>query len=97
MKQYQLFRQEEVYVDFQITRTKPGAQVGLDTRQGLQSVTGSRPIGARHEQWQELFHTAMREASYMIFVVTEEFRASQWCRIEWGLMIHENLRRRSRT
>ena len=94
MKHYSLYHVEAVYVDSVVARTNPAAVIERDMRAHMRSPTGATFIGARLENWNELYKKAMSEAQAMVFVLTPEYRDSVWCMKEWGQMHMENGRRR---
>lgn len=100
MKAFELYEVEAVYVDFVASRLiaetgTSNLQVKLDTRQGVESPTGARPIGATRDDWNELFTGAMQSARAAIIVVTSDALASKWCNIEAGQITGEQERRAS--
>lgn len=94
MKRFDLFRPEAVYMDCVMSRLDPRAEVGLDPRPHVASITQAHPIGARLESWNANYKTAMDQASFMIFVETSEWSASEWCRKEYTQFHLENGKRR---
>lgn len=95
MRDYGLYSTNSVYVDFVTARAgdcyysvtpevaRPHyATVKIDDREHMRSSTGARPIGAMHPDWKDMFEKAMDEAEVVLFVLTEKFFASEWCRQE---------------
>jgi hypothetical protein len=94
MKHYGLAHLEAVYVDSVVSRADPAAVISSDKRPEIVSQTGAFFLGARLENWNQLYKKAMSQAKVMLFVLTPEYRDSIWCMKEWGQMHMENGRRR---
>lgn len=95
MTHYGLFSTDSVYVDFVSARSGDAyygvtpevplphyATVQRDTRAHMLSATKAQPIGAMHPDWKEMFDKAMNEAEVVLFILTNKFMESQWCRQE---------------
>ncbi len=90
MKTYGLYAVDEVYVDSIVSRSIAGeVNLALDTRDHMKSPTGASPIGARRDDWNTLYTTAMRAADVMLFCHTQEFANSENCRLEWTQFLRE--------
>lgn len=58
------------------------ANISPDHRPHMKSSTGAFPIGATRSDWNEWYREAMSAAKVMVFIYTNEFVDSQWCRQE---------------
>ena len=99
MKQYGLHVMEAVYVDFVASRHLPETEgshltIGLDERPHMASRTGAKPIGARRDDWDEMFVAALRSAAAAVIVLTGDYIASWACNREVTQVDEENPRRR---
>jgi hypothetical protein len=94
-----------VYLDTVASRereTEHGLTMPGDKRDGVTYVAPDRrhaategftTIGAMNSEWNEAYTTAMSQASVMLFVLTPDYLASEWCMQEWRQYQEENARR----
>eukprot|EP00923_Selenidium_pygospionis_P044102 GHVN01076169.1.p1 GENE.GHVN01076169.1~~GHVN01076169.1.p1 ORF type:complete len:257 (+),score=46.39 GHVN01076169.1:117-773(+) len=109
MKRFGFFHVRSVYLDAVVSRNlgetehytdlsdkdSEKAMVGPDRRiHMIHPTTGSFLVGAKRNDWEELFNRAVSEAKVMIFVFTAKFLESAWCVKEWHLFLNENERRK---
>jgi hypothetical protein len=95
MKRYNLYEVDAVYVDSHVARAVPGkVDVAPDKRPHMLSETRAFPIGARRADWELLYTNAMKSAKVMIIAYTAEYKESDWCMKEVGMLHRENGKRR---
>ena len=63
--------------------------ISLDTRDQWKNH-GYNPIGARNKDWDGNFKKAMSQSKAMVFMLTDDYIASQWCLQEWNQFHDEN-------
>jgi RHS repeat-associated protein len=109
MKDLNYFSTRSVYLDTVASRDHPTEHFDVmpDPKTHKDGITYVAPdtrnvasegfvtIGAMNKGWNEAFTKAMSEADTMLFILTPEYKESQWCMLEWKQFQDENAKRKA--